>query len=59
MFCNGAKITNNQNEAQKVHDISCLGYLVIAYLGFKYNILCGLEYPTSVIVPNLLNNTIW
>ena len=60
MFCNGAEIKNKQNEAQKVHEISRLGYLVIAYLGSKYNILiCGLEYPTSAIVPNLLNNTIW
>ena len=33
MFCNGAKIKNKQNNAQNVLEISCLGYLFIAYLG--------------------------
>lgn len=40
------------NKAQNVFEISNLGYLVIAYLG--YNIPSRLEYPTSAIMPNLL-----
>ena len=48
-----AEKNNKQNKAQNVLETSCLGYLVIAYLG--YNIPSRLEYPTSAIVPNLLN----
>ena len=48
----GAETNNKQNKAQNVLEISRLGCLVIAYLG--YNIPYGLEYPTLAIVPNLL-----
>ena len=50
----GAETNNKQNKAQNVLEISRLGYLVIAHLG--YNIPYGLEYPTSAIVPNLLKS---
>ena len=53
MWLYAAETNNKQNKAQNVLEISRLGYLVIAYLG--YNIPYGLEYPTSAIVPNLFN----
>ena len=44
MRLNGAETNDKQNKAQNVLEVSRLGYLVIAYLG--YNIPCRLEYPT-------------
>ena len=56
MWLYAAETNNKQNKAQNVLEISRLGYLVIAYLG--YNIPYGLEYPTSAIVPNLINRSV-